>query len=370
MTALLDLSHVRLALQGRLILDVDRLSVNAKELLVVLGPTGSGKSTLLRVMNFLQQPDAGTLRWCGAAVPWPAPLPLRRRIAMAFQDPLLFSGNVADNVGYGLRLRNLPAAEIRTRTGELLEMMGLAGLAERRADRISGGEAQRTALARALAVRPDLLLLDEPLSNLDAPIRERIARDLQAAIRSLGIACVFVTHHQREAIALGDRLAVLHEGRVLQTGTSEDVFRRPASTFVARFVRTLNVLPGTVVRTSGRALFLVDGGLRLEVPGDVAEGPAHLCVRPEEVALHRAEPATSNRLRVTVVSLRDQGSTFQAELSGATNLQAVLTHREARVLDLRPGLPLWAELPAEALHIVPVEGHTQEAPRGPHGQIP
>lgn len=353
MNALLELAQVRLSLQGRLLLDIDRLSVNPRELLVVLGPTGSGKSTLLRVMNFLQRPDEGGLRWGGEPVPWPAPLPLRRRIAMAFQDPLLFSGTVAHNVGYGLRLRGLPAAEIRTRTGELLEMMGLAGLAECRADRISGGEAQRTALARALAVRPDLLLLDEPLSNLDAPIRERISRDLQAAIRSLGIACVFVTHHQREAISLGDRLAVLHEGRVLQTGTSDEVFRRPASTFAARFVRTRNVFAGTVVRAHAHLCFRAEGGLDFEVHGDVAEGPAHLCVRPEEVALHPTEPAAANRLRLTVASVRDQGTIFEVELSGALPVHAVVTHREARSLGLRPGGRLWAELPPAALHIIP-----------------
>ena len=346
MTALLELQGVRLAGRGRALLDVDHLDVNEKDLLVVLGPTGAGKSTLLRVINRLQKPDDGRLRWRGEAVPWPAPLPLRRRIAMAFQDPLLFAGTVADNVGYGLRIRKLPAAEIRNRTGELLEMMGLAGLAERRADRLSGGEAQRTALARALAVRPELLLLDEPLANLDAPIRERIARDLQHALKSLGIACVFVTHHQREAMALGDRMAILHEGRVLQTGTAEDVFRRPCSPFVARFVRTLNVLAGMVEENR----FRCEGGTVLRISPGSPPGPGHLCVRPEEVRLHGAEPEAANRLQVTVVSLRDQGSTLQAELAGSLSLQALLTHREARELGLHPGQRLWAEF--DSLHVI------------------
>jgi putative spermidine/putrescine transport system ATP-binding protein len=352
-TALLELEGVRLALQGRTLLDVERLAVQEGELLVVLGPTGAGKSTLLRVMNRLQKCDSGALKWRGETVPWPAPLSLRRRIAMAFQDPLLFTGTVADNVGYGLRLRKLPPPEIRTRTGELLEMMGLAGLAERRADRLSGGEAQRAALARALAVRPDLLLLDEPLANLDAPIRERIARDLQHALRSLGIACVFVTHHQREAVALGDRLVVLNQGRVFQTGSAEEVFRRPRSVFVARFVRTLNVLEGVVVAEPGRVKFRCAGHQVLELPPGAPAGPAHLCVRPEEVRLLQAEPAAANRLPVTVASLRDQGSTLHVDLAGPLALQALVTHREARELGLRPGLELWAQLPPEALHLIP-----------------
>lgn len=353
MTALLELEGVRLISQGRTILDVDRLHVEEGELLVVLGPTGAGKSTLLRVMNRLQKPDEGLLKWRGEPSPWPAPLTLRRRTAMAFQDPLLFSGTVADNVGYGLHLRKLPTGEIRSRTGNLLEMMGLAGLADRRADRLSGGEAQRAALARALAVRPDLLLLDEPLANLDAPTRERIARDLQQALRSLGIACVFVTHHQREAIALGDRMAVLHEGRVLQTGPAEEVLRRPRSAFVARFVRTLNVIAGSVTSEEGTTRFRCDGGGVLEVPPGVSAGRAHLCVRPEEVRLLRGELQGPNHLSMTVASLRDQGSTLHVELAGAPALQALVTHREARELGLRPGLKLWAQLPREVLHIIP-----------------
>ena len=352
MTALLELEGVRLKAPGRALLDVDRLEVREGEMLVVLGPTGAGKSTLLRVMNRLQKPDEGILRWRGEPVPWPAPLPVRRRIAMAFQDPLLFSGTVADNVGYGLRLRKLPATEIRARTGELLEMMGLAGLAERRADRLSGGEAQRAALARALAVRPDLLLLDEPLANLDAPIRERIARDLQHALRRLGIACVFVTHHQREAMSMGDRMAVLHEGRVLQVGSAEDVFRRPSSPFVARFVRTLNVFAGRVEAGQDSRQFQCEEGPLLEIEPTAPAGPAHLCVRPEEVKLLASEPQGANRMTLTVASLRDQGSTLQVGLAGALPLQALLTHREARQLGLRPGLELWAQLPAEALHVI------------------
>lgn len=369
MTPLLELEDTRLSHQGRAVLEVDHLDVREGELLVVLGPTGAGKSTLLRVMNLLQRPDAGTLWWRGEPVPWPAPLPLRRRIAMAFQDPLLFTGTVADNVGYGLRLRGLPAAEVRARTAELLEMMGLAGLADRRADRISGGEAQRTALARALAVRPELLLLDEPLANLDAPIRERIARDLQAALRHLGLTCVFVTHHQREAIALGDRLVVLHGGRVQQVGAPEVVFRRPASAFVAGFVRTLNLLPGRVEGPGG-GLFRCAGGPVLELPPGAVAGPAILCIRPEELLLEVADSGGPNRLPVTVASLRDQGATLQVALTGELTLQAVLTHREARALGLRPGAALWAALPLEALHIVPADGHPQETPPGTHGPRP
>jgi ABC-type Fe3+/spermidine/putrescine transport system ATPase subunit len=162
-----------------------------------------------------------------------------------------------------------------------------------------------------------------------------------------------VTHHQREAIALGDRMAVLHEGKVLQTGPAQEIFRRPRSAFVARFVRTVNVLAGAVVGDAAAPRFRCEGGVVLDIASGVPTGPAHLCVRPEEVRLLAEAGSAPNHVPVTVLSLRDQGSTLHVQLAGAPALEALVTHREARELGLRAGQTLWAQLPRDVLHVIP-----------------
>jgi tungstate transport system ATP-binding protein len=229
---------VRVDRGGRRILDLPHLSVRAGETLAILGRNGAGKSTLLKVLGLLMHPDSGEVLLHGRAVR-PADRPAwRRRMAAVFQQPLLLDITVERNVGLGLRLRKRPRVEIRQRVEIWLERLGIAALRGRRARQLSGGEAQRVSLARALVLEPELLLLDEPFSALDAPTRADLIQILSDLIAAHRITTVLVTHDAREAAVLADRIAVLERGRILQIGACAEVLNAPASPEIAGLTRT------------------------------------------------------------------------------------------------------------------------------------
>jgi ABC-type sulfate/molybdate transport systems ATPase subunit len=226
-TPVIALAGVRVAHGARAVLDVPALAVPAGETLGVMGPNGAGKSTLLRVLGLLEAPTAGTVRFHGEVVTPAQGLAVRRRMASVFQEPLLADATVLDNAAMGLHFRGVPRAMARPRVGAWLERFGIAARADRQARTLSGGEAQRVALARALVVEPELLLLDEPFAALDQPTREALIQDLRGVLRADRVTTVLVTHHRGEALALGDRLAVLIGGRILQVGPAAQVFQAP-----------------------------------------------------------------------------------------------------------------------------------------------
>ncbi|NJP65552.1 ABC transporter ATP-binding protein [Streptomyces sp. ventii] len=261
------------------------LEVGAGETVCVLGPSGSGKSTLLRAVAGLAPPDGGRVLLGGrdqAGVP-----PHRRGVGLMFQDHQLFpQHDVAANVGFGLRVRGTGREERAARVARLLEMVGLAGAERRSIAALSGGEQQRVALARALAPGPRLLMLDEPLGQLDRGLRERLVVELRSLFRSLGTTVLAVTHDQGEAFALADRVVVMREGRVEQAGSPVEVWSRPASEFVARFLGFSNVVPATV---SDGAAHCAWG--RVELVEPAPHGPVGLLVRPGGVRLVGGGPA-------------------------------------------------------------------------------
>lgn len=255
------------------------LSVESGSLTALLGPSGSGKTTVMKLIAGLLEPEAGDIRLGGQSLLGLPPE--RRRVVMVFQNPHLFPHmTVAQNVGFGLRMQGRPAAEVAARTAAMLEKVRLTGLGPRRPVELSGGQQQRAALARALVLEPKLLLLDEPLSSLDAGLRDdmrALIRDLQRETR---ITTLVVTHDQTEAVVLADRVALMLDGRLAQHARPKDIYRRPASLAVARFFGGVNFLPG---HATGGVFQSAIGPLAL--PPGMSDGPGTLTIRPEALRL-------------------------------------------------------------------------------------
>ena len=305
--------------------DAVDLTVADGELFTLLGPSGCGKTTLLRLLAGFYPPEAGTIRFGDRVVNGLAAY--ERRIGMVFQNYALWPHmTVADNVGYGLRLRGLPAEEVGSRIREGLRKVNLGGLEARYPGQLSGGQQQRVALARALVLNPDILLLDEPLSNLDAKIRVQVRAEIRRLQRELGITTIYVTHDQEEALSLSDRVAVMRDGRVLQVGSPRELYERPRTRFVADFVGTNNLLPGEVEGHASDTDLVVRtalGPLRAIAGGTVA-GRCVLAVRPENVALGPAGSGDGNRVagRVSLVSYLGSTVRYDVETEAGLVLKA------------------------------------------------
>ncbi len=276
---MLKLDGATVRFRQRAALDAVDLEVADHETVCVLGPSGSGKSTLLRVVAGLQPLDAGRVLLGGADQ---AGVPVHKRgLGLMFQDHQLFpQRDVAGNVAFGLRMRGAARAEQASRVRELLDLVGLPGAERRAVAALSGGEQQRVALARALAPSPRLLMLDEPLGQLDRTLRERLVVELRSLFGQLGTTVLAVTHDQGEAFALADRVVVMRDGRIAQTGTPLEVWQRPASEFVARFLGFENVVPATVTG----AVAATPWG-KVPVPSGSPQGEMRLLLRPAGIRL-------------------------------------------------------------------------------------
>ncbi len=343
-------------------LRIERLSVAPGETLAVLGLNGAGKSTLLETLALLLKPDAGEVRVLGEmASGGSARRRLRRRLGLALQDPFLLRGRVLDNVALPLRLRGLPRAEARARAGGWLDRFGIPHLADRPAREISGGEARRASLARALVADPDLLLLDEPVSALDPPTRDSLLRDFQRALGP-GTAVVLVTHDRSEALSLAQHVAVLHAGRLLQWGRAEEVFRRPANATVASIVGLESILAGPVATCeNGLCRVEVAPGISIEAAAEATPGSRlTLCIHPEEVTLERPGPAARSTARnlfpADIRSVTPHGRGCRVELACPFPLVALVTRRSVEDLDLRAGERVTASFKASAVHVFPARG--------------
>jgi tungstate transport system ATP-binding protein len=280
-------------------LDIPRLKITAGEVLCVLGPNGAGKTTLLKVMGCLQAPSKGSVRLEGQAVSPANALSVRRRIATVFQEALLLNGTVYQNASLGLKLRGLDGAEIAHRLAPWLDRLGIAHLANRSARTLSGGEAQRTSLARAFALSPRILLLDEPFAALDPGSREELLRDFQRIIRDEGMTTVFVTHDREEAFTVADKVGVMVGGRMAQLGSREEVFGRPCSHAVAEIVGVENCLSGLVQQGEGGVLGILIGKAMLPLSRQLPRGARVVaCLRAEDIEL--GPPNCRNADRITL----------------------------------------------------------------------
>ena len=306
-------------------LDGLSLTLAAGELVALLGPSGCGKTTALRLVAGLEQADSGQIVVAGKDV---TGQPTNKRdVGMVFQSYSLFPHMTAwQNVAFGLQMRKIGPAQRRRRAGEMLELVGLSGFAERFAHQLSGGQQQRVALARALAIQPKVLLLDEPLSALDAKVRARLRDEIRRVQLEVGITTLFVTHDQEEALAIADRVGVMHSGRLEQLGPPTTIYSRPATPFVAEFVGLTNRLPGVVrngeVEVRGTRLPLVQP--------DAADGPAVALVRPEAVTFAGDGEGASGPLAGTVIATAFLGATSRVTVDlGDITILAQLPTSEA-----------------------------------------
>jgi molybdate transport system ATP-binding protein len=334
--------------------------VGKPHVLVLFGPSGSGKTTILRCLAGLERPSRGRIEfagetWFDAEAGVQAP-PQARAIGYLFQDYALFPHlTVAGNIAYALH--DADRGDREARVQELLRLLRLEGLEDRRPAQLSGGQQQRVALARVLARRPRLLLLDEPLSALDAPTREQVRGELRGVLRSQGIPTVCVTHDWVEALALADEVAVMGGGRVLQVGSPDVVFSRPANAEVASIVGVETVVTGRVVERKDDLSALEVGRVRLwAVEPDGRGGEFYLCVRAEDVTLEiGAQPGSSarNHLAGTVTDIRPAGPVSRVTVDCGFALTALVTRQAAQDLALQPGTPVTATVKASAVHLIP-----------------
>ena len=329
-------------------LDGLTLDVSGGELLVMLGPSGSGKTTTLRLITGLVQPTRGDVRFDGQSVLSVAPE--RRGAVMVFQQHALFPFmSVGDNVAFGLRVRKLDRTTIRARVAEALATVQLSGFEERWPDELSGGQRQRIALARVLAVRPRLMLLDEPLSNLDRELREEL-RDVIARLqRETDITTLMVTHDQAEAVAMGDRIALLFDGRLRQIGPARDFYERPADMQVARFFGGGNFLPGV---KEGRFVQTDVGRLQIGA-SDLPDGRVTVSIRPEAIELG-ANGCNTLTAIVTNYSYHGQVAHCRAGISG-TELKVIVPPFQP----YRPDDRLVFHVPQDRICLLPYEGGSE-----------
>lgn len=417
MENVIEAAGIKKVYGDRTVLDLERIWVQQGEILVCLGPSGAGKSVLLRILNLLERPTDGRIMIDDREV---QDLKGRKRVEVArtmvmlFQDPLLFTGSVARNTAYGLRVRGESRHDTEDRVGKALEMVGLSGFEEKHVSTLSGGEAQRVALARALIIEPRLVFLDEPFANLDRLNRSALQEEVKGILKGNGYSAVFVTHDQEEAARMGDRILIINEGRMVQVGTPEEVFYRPSDEFAARFVGMDNLYRGRVVSSDmGVARVRVEAGsdsfpvlpatrkqrgflpgillsfsrriLRrpvrrepsagqpIEAVTDAAVGEmVTLGLRPDDVILVPEKQISSsassrNTFLGRVADVEIAGPTARVILECPFKLTAIITRRSLQEMGIAPGALLGARFKATAVNVMREGNGVRESGSGFHG---
>jgi tungstate transport system ATP-binding protein len=356
--ALLSIRNLVIYRNGGFRLEVGSLDIYPKETLAIIGPNGAGKSTLLLVLSRLLPPLSGTINFHGSDLNTLNELDYRRRIALVLQEPHLFNTSVFNNVATGLRFRKTDSREIEKRAGAWLKRLRIDHLKDRHASTLSGGEAQRVNLARALVLEPELLFLDEPFGALDTQTRRSLMEDLRHILYETGTCTVFITHSQDEALYFGDRIAVLLDGVLRQVGTPQTIFSNPTDERVAEFVGVENVLAGKVHQiVSGRVGVEIDG-VSFEVVGEFPIGQRVLfCLRPEDITLW-PEPSpqkSSARNQVTgqVTAVVPLGPLVRVTVDCGIPIIAMVTRASASDLELKVGSKITLSFKASAIHLIP-----------------
>ncbi len=356
-TPALELTNLILR-RGDAVIDVPALSLAEGRVLCLIGPNGAGKSTLLLAIASLLKPQSGDLVFKGAAIDLRHDaFAYRRRLAMVFQEPLLFDTTVYANVAAGLKIRGMGKAKSEKTVARNLERFGITGLAERSARKLSGGEAQRTSLARAFATEPEMILLDEPFSALDAPTREALTDDLQRILAETRTTAIFTTHDRWEALRLADEIAVMNNGKIVQIGLPEEVMNQPSDEFVASFVGMETILTGRVVDNREGTLTVSVSGREVEAVGAARPGDNVICgIRPENVTISTDHPKSRTSARNVfpgkVSKITQLGLFHKVNLDCGFFLVAYVTRQSRETLGLEEGREITASFKATAIHVI------------------
>jgi len=355
----IEATQLSVVLGGHKVLEVPSLQVLLNEVLVIIGPNGSGKTTLLLCLALLLKPASGTIYYHGQPVGNGSDiLELRRRFAVVFQDPLLLNTSVWDNVTLGLRLRGVNKKEVKNRAQTWLERFGIAALTQRQAKTLSGGEAKRVSLARAFALQPEVLFLDEPFTALDSPTRQALLEDFESVLRETKVTTVMVTHDRNEAVVLASRVAVLMGGHIRQIGYPEDIFSYPVDEEVASFVEAGNVLYGMISSQSGGLASVNIGDKPIYVVSELLVGSkVTVFLRQEDITislplLKSAPSSARNNLAGKVGRAFPQGSQIRVTVDCGFPVVALITRRSYEELGLGLGKEVIVSFKASSVHLM------------------
>jgi tungstate transport system ATP-binding protein len=355
---ILEAKDIQVVRGGTLLLDISWFFIHEGEILSLIGPNGAGKTTLLQTLSCLLKPFQGEIFFKGRKVYGNhSVLDYRRKLAMVFQEPLLFDTTIFNNVASGLRIRGMTKGEIRHRVMEQLDRFGIGHLSGRSARTLSGGEAQRTSLARAFALRPEILLLDEPFASLDPPTRDSLIEDLEHILQQTRTTGVFATHDRMEALRLSDRIAVMNTGRILQIGSPAQVMNHPVDEFVASFVGVETILSGKVIKKNGGTFVASIEGQEVEAVGDAHLGETVvLCIRPENVTLFTSpsqeRTSARNVFPGKIEKIVSLGFYQKIELNCGFPLVAYVTNHSLEELSLAEGKEVKASFKATAVTVM------------------
>jgi tungstate transport system ATP-binding protein len=356
---ILSVENLKVELGGVSILDIPSFFIREKEFVSLIGPNGSGKSTLLLVLNCLVRPVSGRITYRKESIASrDAMFDYRRKVSMVFQEPLLFDTTVYNNVASGLKIRGMKKDEIRERVLRYLKWFNIEHLAPRSARKLSGGEAQRASLARAFAIEPEVIFLDEPFSALDPPTRIALTDDLVKILRETGITALMVTHDQSEALRMSDRIVVMNSGSIVQQGTPLEVMNNPINEFVASFVGMETILEGEVLKSSEGFVTVSVSGAEIDAVGSYTSGDkVYCCIRPENVSIELVHPddltSARNVFPAEIQDISSLGPFLKVTLDCGFPLVSYVTREAFTVLELKEGKKVFPSFKATAVHIIP-----------------
>lgn len=343
---LLTLKNIRKSYGDQEVLKGIDLTIKEGEFHTFLGPSGCGKTTLLRIIAGFIESDDGHIIFDGKDISHQEAE--KRNVGMVFQNYALFPFmNVYDNIAYGLKVKKMKKAEIKKRVKDYLEIVHLEGYEKRKVSDLSGGEQQRVALARTLVTSPKLLLLDEPLSNLDARLRDKMRHELKAIQSKLGITTIFVTHDQREALSMSDTIAVFNKGTCVQVGTPQEIYNDPTTTFVANFIGDTNHYPAVIKDKTAT----IGHKIRLNI-GDDKEGQ-DISIRPQDIKIFKDDPKRTNVLKAKIKACKTSGHIIEYVLEGhQTTFKVVTINTTYEGVDYQQGEEVFLWLPEGAIKIL------------------